>query len=64
MPERQLATRETVNATAAPLTAGLLHSGFAAQVARRRDETALIADGRRLTYGELDAEARALAGTL
>jgi pyochelin synthetase len=54
MPERQRTQHETVNATAAPLPAGLLHSAFVAQVAQRAERPAVVSTARTLTYRDLD----------
>ncbi|ALC19242.1 peptide synthetase [Streptomyces pristinaespiralis] len=44
--------------------AGTLHGAFAAQVRRTPDATALIHEGGRTTYAELDRQAAELAGRL
>ncbi|MGW7286416.1 amino acid adenylation domain-containing protein, partial [Streptomyces sp. NPDC054847] len=44
--------------------ADTLHGAFAEQVRRTPDATALVHDGGRTTYAELDAQARELAGRL
>src|SRR5205085_11469861 len=41
--------------------AGLLHEGFESWVLREPERVAVIAAGRRLSYGELDRRAQALA---
>ncbi|MFF5448536.1 amino acid adenylation domain-containing protein [Streptomyces sp. NPDC012888] len=54
VPAAELAVRQEVNATNAPLPAGLLHEPFTAQAAAHPGRVAVIAPGRRLDYGELD----------
>jgi amino acid adenylation domain-containing protein len=53
VPRAQLEQRALVNATEAPLPAGLLQTGFAAQVPQRAQQPAVIAAERTLTYEEL-----------
>ncbi|MFJ7900277.1 amino acid adenylation domain-containing protein [Streptomyces sp. NPDC096198] len=55
VPDTDLAVRRAVNATDAPLPTGLLHQPFTEQAAAHPARTAVIAPGRTLTYGELDA---------
>jgi amino acid adenylation domain-containing protein len=64
VPVRQLAAREAVNATAAPLPEGLLHSPFVEQAARCPEAAAVIAGPRRMSYGELDRLSNRLAHRL
>jgi amino acid adenylation domain-containing protein len=64
LPERQRRAREVVNATSQPLPSWLLHELFWDQAACAPDRTAVIAEDRTLTYGELRAGASALAGRL
>ncbi|HSK76239.1 MAG TPA: amino acid adenylation domain-containing protein [Thermoanaerobaculia bacterium] len=64
IPAAQLARREEVNATAAPVPRGLLHEPFLAQAARHPERAAVIAPGRTLTYGELLARADRLGRSL
>jgi amino acid adenylation domain-containing protein len=49
----QLAQRALVNATEAPVPAGLLHTLFAEQVLQRRQQPAVVSPRRTLTYDEL-----------
>ncbi|WP_180686107.1 non-ribosomal peptide synthetase/type I polyketide synthase [Streptomyces gossypiisoli] len=60
VPDADLAVRRAVNATAAPLPAGLLHEPFTERAAAHPDRTAVIAAERTLTYGELDARTNRL----
>ena len=53
VPPEQLRQRSAVNATAAPILAGLLHSLFSAQAHLRPHQMALVAAGRAFTYAEL-----------
>ncbi|MFI2214227.1 amino acid adenylation domain-containing protein [Streptomyces sp. NPDC020141] len=64
LPEAQTAARRAANSTARPLPARLLHDGFDER--RRRDpgRTALIHGAERVGYGDLWAEAAALAARL
>ncbi|MBV9464064.1 MAG: amino acid adenylation domain-containing protein, partial [Verrucomicrobiae bacterium] len=64
VPADQLALRERVNDTAAPISPALLHQGFLDQAARNPDAIAVIASKRRVTYGELSCAAGALAAKL
>ncbi|MBB4685798.1 non-ribosomal peptide synthetase [Amycolatopsis jiangsuensis] len=52
------------NSTTAPVPSTTLPELFAEQVRRNRDTTALVAGQVRLSYGELDARAERLAGSL
>ncbi|TMR24787.1 amino acid adenylation domain-containing protein [Nonomuraea turkmeniaca] len=61
VPESQVAVRERVNDTAAPVPGRLLHEGFFAQDPGR---VALVWDGGSLTYGELADRALRVAGWL
>ncbi|MBW8879652.1 MAG: AMP-binding protein, partial [Acidobacteria bacterium] len=61
VPARQLALWREVNATAEPVPSGLLHEGFESWVRREPERVAVISAGRRLSYGELDLRAEALA---
>jgi pyochelin synthetase len=63
-PAAQLARREQMNATSAPLPGGSLHALFEAHAARRPDWPAVLAGGRALSYGELDLEANRVARAL
>jgi amino acid adenylation domain-containing protein len=54
LPESQRTLQLQVNATAAPLPAGLLHSPFVAQVAHRAEQPAVVSTARTLTYRDLD----------
>lgn len=60
VPDADLAVRREVNASAAPLAAGLLHEPFTERAAAHPDRTAVIAADRTLTYGELDAHTNRL----
>jgi pyochelin synthetase len=53
LPPAQLAQRDAMNATAAPISDELLHTLFAAQVRDRGHEVAVISSERNLTYQEL-----------
>lgn len=53
LPPRQLAQRNAINSTDAPISDDLLHSLFAAQVRDRGNEVAVISSERTLTYQEL-----------
>jgi amino acid adenylation domain-containing protein len=53
LPPAQRAQHAAVNATAAPIPAGLLHEPFAAQAARRPDEMAVISPTGSLSYSAL-----------
>ncbi|HEV2735383.1 MAG TPA: amino acid adenylation domain-containing protein, partial [Longimicrobiaceae bacterium] len=52
------------NDTARPFSGAGIHRLFAAQAARTPDATALVADGRVLTFAELDRAANRVAGAL
>ena len=56
-PVRQLEQRAAVNATGSPVVEALLQDPFTAQVPRRRQQPAVVAAGRRLTYEELERRA-------
>ncbi|MCL1471388.1 amino acid adenylation domain-containing protein [Argonema antarcticum] len=53
LPPAQLAQRNAINSTDAPIPDDLLHSLFAAQVRDRGNENAVISSARTLTYQEL-----------
>ncbi len=53
LPPAQLAQRDAINATNAPVSDELLHTLFAAQVQARGNELAIISSERNLTYQEL-----------
>lgn len=53
LPPAQLAQRDIINATDAPIPNELLHELFAAQVARRANENAVVTSQHTLTYQEL-----------
>ena len=53
IPDAQMALRDAVNTTIAPLTGDLLHTPFLKQVAERPAQMAVCAPDRRLTYLEL-----------
>jgi amino acid adenylation domain-containing protein len=54
VPEYQREQQREVNATAAPLPTGLLHSAFMAHAADRPDQPAVVSTTGTVTYGELD----------
>ncbi|HEX6745680.1 MAG TPA: amino acid adenylation domain-containing protein [Longimicrobium sp.] len=60
LPAAQLARRAMVNATDAPVPAGLLHEPFEAQALRHPDRLAVVAGERRMSYAELERRSRAL----
>ena len=65
MPEAEAQLLTQLNATAAPYDEALcVHEAVSAQAARTPDQTALSAQGRSLSYRELDAAATALARRL
>jgi len=53
LPPAQLAQRDAINATDAPVPDALLHTLFAAQVQARANESAVVSSRRTLTYQEL-----------
>lgn len=61
IPSSQLARRQAVNSTAAPLTEELLHDQIERQVREMPDAPAVIATDRVLTYRELSRHAHAIA---
>ncbi|KAF0848037.1 non-ribosomal peptide synthetase [Nocardia caishijiensis] len=65
IPVEQAATRARVNATAAPLSGNLLHTGFFANAATNPSAPAVLWEpAGQLTYGDLAADALAVAGAL
>ncbi|MGW0635484.1 non-ribosomal peptide synthetase [Nocardia salmonicida] len=65
IPVEQAATRARVNATAGPVSGGLLHTGFFANAATNPSAPAVLWEQTgQLTYGELAADALAVAGAL
>ncbi|MFE1594390.1 AMP-binding protein [Nocardia sp. NPDC058705] len=65
IPVEQAATRARVNATAGPVGGGLLHTGFFANAATNPSAPAVLWEpAGQLTYGELAADALAVAGAL
>ncbi|WP_405149614.1 amino acid adenylation domain-containing protein [Nocardia salmonicida] len=65
IPVEQAATRARVNATAGPVSGGLLHTGFFANAATTPSAPAVLWEpAGQLTYGELAADALAVAGAL
>ncbi|WP_280298298.1 amino acid adenylation domain-containing protein [Nocardia neocaledoniensis] len=65
IPVEQAATRARVNATDGPVSGGLLHTGFFANAATNPSAPAVLWEpAGRLTYGELAADALAVAGAL
>ena len=63
-PPEQLARREAVNATQAPIAPALLHAPFLEKAESHAREPAVIAPGGSLTYGELSKLARQLGHQL
>lgn len=57
LPRAQLDVRRSVNATDAPISDHLLHTGFIEQVSRQPDHMAVVTPTKGLTYGELHARA-------
>ncbi|WP_194825767.1 non-ribosomal peptide synthetase [Nocardia sp. XZ_19_231] len=65
IPAEQAATRARVNATAGPASGGLLHTVFFANAAMNPSAPAVLWEpAGQLTYGELAADALAVAGAL
>ncbi|MGW6728155.1 non-ribosomal peptide synthetase [Nocardia sp. NPDC055029] len=65
IPVEQAATRARVNATSGPVSGGLLHTGFFANAATNPAAPAVLWEpAGQLTYGELAADALAVAGAL
>ncbi|MEU5695817.1 amino acid adenylation domain-containing protein [Actinosynnema sp. NPDC020468] len=65
LPAAQTSRRAAVNATAAPVPAGLLHTGVFEQALRTPDALAVVCgDGHALRYAELAGTAHAVAGRL
>ncbi|MCJ9734795.1 amino acid adenylation domain-containing protein, partial [Bradyrhizobium sp. PRIMUS42] len=64
VPAAQLAGRLEVNATAALFSPMRLHELFLSQVARRRDQPAVISPARQLSYGELEQGSANIAARL
>ncbi|HEX6750909.1 MAG TPA: amino acid adenylation domain-containing protein, partial [Longimicrobium sp.] len=62
--ERARLVREWNASDAAPVAEQCIHHVFEAQAARTPDATALVHEGERLTYAELDARANRLAHRL
>ncbi|AGS70772.1 hybrid non-ribosomal peptide synthetase/type I polyketide synthase [Streptomyces collinus] len=60
-PVADLELRRAVNATDAPVPAGLLHDGFLRQAEIRPDAPAVITAGRTLGYGEVDRRSDRIA---
>ena len=60
----QIQLRDAWNHTDAPFTRGTLHGFFEAQAKRTPDAPALVDGARRISYGDLDARANALAARL
>ncbi|HYX24290.1 MAG TPA: amino acid adenylation domain-containing protein, partial [Thermoanaerobaculia bacterium] len=59
--ERHQLAREWNDEPAEDLGEGALHARFATQAARSPEATAVVCDGERLSYGELEARANQLA---
>ena len=64
LPPDQQACRAAVNATVAPVPAGLLHGPFLAQAGREPGRIAVVSGETRITYGELLRSARRLGRRL
>ncbi len=64
VPNAQLEARATINATDAAISSELLHTLFAAQVAERSHQPAVITTYRTLTYNDLDRQSNQLAHRL
>ncbi|MGC5052492.1 amino acid adenylation domain-containing protein [Micromonospora sp. DT48] len=64
LPEAQARRRATVNDTAGPVPAGLLHDGVVAQATRHPDRPAVIDADRTMSYGELLVHANGVADAL
>ncbi|MDV2992195.1 MAG: D-alanine--D-alanyl carrier protein ligase [Chroococcidiopsis sp. SAG 2025] len=64
IPPTQLAQRDAINATDAPISNELLHTLFAAQVSARANATAIVSPQRNLTYQELSELSNALGHKL
>ncbi|GAB4195237.1 MAG: hypothetical protein OHK0022_11810 [Roseiflexaceae bacterium] len=63
-PPEHIARYQAVNATAAPLPSGLLHTRFAEQARRRPDQLGVISPRRSLSYAEIERGSAALGGHL
>jgi pyochelin synthetase len=64
LPPSGLLARQLVNASAAPLRELTLHEAVWEQARRFPTREAIVSEERRMTYGELALEARALSGEL
>lgn len=64
LPQEQREQRSIINATAAPVPPGLLHTPFLAQARARGSQMAIISATRCMTYQELAARSRLLAQRL
>jgi amino acid adenylation domain-containing protein len=64
LPQAQRRIRDAVNDTAKPLTNDCLHLLFARSAAAGRDRVAVVADGKRRTYGQILGSAQPLARKL
>ncbi len=64
LPEPLTAARRAANATGRPLPDRLLHDGFDARCREHPERTAVVQGAERVSYGDLRAEAAALAGRL
>ncbi|MGI5519988.1 amino acid adenylation domain-containing protein [Micromonospora sp. CA-259024] len=64
LPDDQRQQRVTLNHSARPVPAGLLHDALPVRAADRPDHLAVVASGSRLTYADLHRRASRLAGRL
>jgi amino acid adenylation domain-containing protein len=64
LPPGQLEQRESINATQAPISEEMLHTLFAAQVAQRSQQVAVVSSNRTLTYHQLSCRANQVARKL
>jgi amino acid adenylation domain-containing protein/natural product biosynthesis luciferase-like monooxygenase protein len=64
LPDDQLRSRATVNATARPFLPMALHEKFLEQASLRPQALALLAEDRKMSYAEVERESRLLASRL
>lgn len=64
IPEAQLAVRQGINQTNAPVPEGMLHTLFFEQALKHPGNPAVITPEVKMSYGELAARSRAIAGRL